>query len=256
MNGIHSLWTETPAFRLDRGRAIIHTLSFCLMAQIFQHTELVTDRCGLEIADRLGWQYSHYVLALDNLVPARSRHIWALGKLRAISLQTQPFCHLDNDVLLFKPLPTRITRAKLFAQNKDNPAYYYGDRMRRAIRESYLIGKISCPYNTGIFGGCAWEAANEYAIRSIAAAARISSEIDGTTASMVVEQRWLGAFAREKMLRIEEHSDAEAAEVGYAHLIGQSKDQPIWQQRCEDRLRRDFPRQYSTFQKGWSKLAA
>jgi hypothetical protein len=41
---------------------------------------------------------------------------WALGKLVAYSLQDRAFVHLDADVFLWKPLPTRLISAPVFAQ--------------------------------------------------------------------------------------------------------------------------------------------
>lgn len=259
MIGIQSLWTGTPKFQLTRGLALIHTLSAALAEAAFPATELVTDRRGFQIAERLGWRYTTYVKALDGLCPPHMAHIWALGKLRAISLQCRPFCHLDNDVLLLNRLPPRITLAPLFAQNEDRLSYYSGALMNRAISESYPKRKIFKPYNTGVIGGTNHAALAEYGRRSIAAATRLSPAIDGTTASMAVEQYWLGEFAHEKCLKIEPLLDVNnleqgAAQYGYVHLVGQSKDDPHYQSRCEIRLWRDFPEAYKRFNLGWQRL--
>lgn len=260
MIGLQSLWTGTPQFRLTRGTMLIHTLAACLADKAFPQIELVTDARGYQIAETLGWRYAVYAKALDNFAPARMAHIWALGKLFAIGLQTRPFCHLDNDVLLLKPLPLRIRNARIFAQNKDRLGYYMGDKMDRAIQSSSLIAKIFEPFNTGIIGGTDGALLSEYAKQSIAAAARLSPEIDGTTASMVCEQSWLGQFARGKKVEVEtllnvDRMEADANELGYIHLLGQSKHEAHYQQRAEVRLIRDFPADYARFNLGWTKLA-
>lgn len=259
MIGVQSYWTETSFWKMTRGTAIIHTLSNALANVAFQKVNFVTDNKGAEIATALGWRYHKISTKLHDLCPVNLRHIWAMGKLYAIALQTEPFCHLDNDVLLFKPLPPRILDAQMFAQSKDKHLYYGSRSMQQAIK-ACLLGRLQLPYNTSIIGGQNVQLLHLYGVRSFGACRRFEgSDIDGTTISMAVEQSWLGSFAHKKGIKIEEllplnFTDEDAEKVGFSHLIGRSKHRPEIQARCEARLSKDFPDEYRKFNSGWMRL--
>lgn len=258
-----SLWTGTPMFRLRRDHAIVHTLACALAHEAFAVTELVTDRRGLEIADRLGWRYTTYVPCLDEINDPALEHIWARGKLTALTVQSSPFCHIDNDVLLHAGLPKRMTQAPLLAQSKDDLEYYTGDLMKKAIATSgYPFG--ACPYNVGLVGGTNIPLIQKYAEGALADASKFANgehEINGTTVSMVLEQYGLGVFARRERVRVEEHipipkqcvsSDHKASR--YSHLVGPSKADQREVSRVENRLREQFPAAYNDFVRGWRIL--
>lgn len=236
---------------------MIHTLSLALLSRHFKETELVTDELGRQIADRLGWEYQRYKINLRCLSP-EMRHIWALGKIYAISIQNERFCHIDNDVLLFQPLPDRLLKEPIFAQSPDRPEFYVHGEMQRAIKSSSLT-KIAAPtpYNTGIIGGDP-NLLREYAQMAIGAAYRIEG-VNGTDISMAIEQSWLGEFAQQRgykvrtLLRVDS-TEEEAGKAGYAHLVGKSKHLPEWQQRCEARLAHEFPAIYEKFALGWETI--
>lgn len=259
MIGVMSLWTGTGMFNLCREHAIIHTLACCFANEVFESTQFVTDTQGLEIADRLGWRYTSYVNALDGLAPPGLRHIWALGKLMALTLQEEPFCHLDNDVYIQKPLPDRIKMAAMFAQSKDIPEYYLGRDMEAALGVAgFKRGAVA--YNVGIIGGSDIERVNRYANQALDIAGRFDScVINGTTTSMVLEQYFLGEFAKREKIRVEEliplfHTKEDLDEVGYTHLIGKTKRDPRWVEPSEKRLARDYPAAYKTFLQGWKVI--
>lgn len=259
MVGVMSLWTGTGKFQLTRSAMIIHTLAVCMANKAFKTTEFVTDTAGLEIADRLGWRYTNFVNALDRLCDAGMRHIWALGKLKAMSIQEAPFCHLDNDVILHKPLPEAFNTAELFAQSKDYPCHYQSKDMGEAMQMAGIPGH-TVAFNAGIIGGNNVPLINGYATEAMSIAERFSGcEINGTTTSMVVEQSFFGAYARRNRVHVEElipilASPSDLEDAGYTHLVGSSKTNPQYVDRCEQRLIRDFGEAYSSFQKGWKLI--
>ena len=58
----------------------------------------------------------------------------------------------DGDVLLFKPLPKRLTRHRLIAQSPDMPRYYLSRDMRAAqLVAGFVPGGTA--YNAGLLGG-------------------------------------------------------------------------------------------------------
>lgn len=248
-------------FRLVREHCVIHTLAACFANEVFPVTELVTDSVGLELADRLGWHYTNYVNALDWLVGPEHAHIWAWGKLRALQLQDKPFCHIDNDVILQKTLPSRIRNARIFAQSKDIPSYYWGAEMAERRRIAGFPDH-AVAYNVGIIGGTDIAAIHRYSTEAIEAARKFGNfdPGNGTATSMMVEQYFLGAFARRERIHVEElipihWTDDDCKEAGYTHCVGSSKRDEYWARLAEKKLSEAFPEAYKRFLKGWQLIA-
>lgn len=88
---------------------------------------------------------------------------WALAKVKAYSLQTEPFLHIDGDIYLTQPLPQSITEARLIAQNKERCTEYYRgmidrflsvDGLKLAPQFAEVLKSDNVPsYNLGFCGG-------------------------------------------------------------------------------------------------------
>ena len=259
LRGVLSLWTRTPMFRIERGPLLVQTLAVCLAAQAFEETEFVTDRCGAQLADTLGWQFHRVVMPLDEFAADGIDHIWALGKLVACSIQDAPFVQFDGDVLLFKPLPQRLHHARLIAQSPDPDRYYTGADMRRALGIAGLPGGHTA-FNAGLLGGCDVALVRAYAFAALELALKVRHcDLNGTTTSMMIEQYHLGVFAARTGAPITTLLPARSARgdimrAGYAHLTGSAKRSPIYVAKAETRLRRDFPEAHRRFVAGWQQL--
>ena len=248
-------------FCIERGPLLVQTLAVCLASQAFTETEFVTDRMGAQIAERLGWKFGRVVTVLEDWPNAGLTHIWALGKLVACSIQEDPFVQFDGDVLLFRPLPERLTRSRLIAQSPDFPHYYTSSEMRRTFDLAGLpLGANA--YNGGLLGGADVALVRAYAWAGLEAAAKLRDhEISGTVASMAVEQYQLGVFAERTGVPVGtllplRPTHNEIADAGYAHLQGGSKRDPHWVARAEVWLAREFPAHYERFLEMWPSLAA
>lgn len=262
MNGLISLWTQTTKFRVRREILLTATLSILHAKRSFRTVELCTDWLGMHIAHRLGWDIQVTKMSTDlhtldySVVP----QVWALGKFYAMLSQSRPFCQFDLDVFIHKPLPQRLQAAAMFAQSVDFPYYYSGHEIQKALELTGMPAGGQA-YNCGIIGGCDIGAIHRYCRESISMAMKFfRSPINGTAASMVVEQYHLGDFIRRNKIRLEtllpaNPSEWEAAEAGYTHLHGESKLQPRIVERVEWRMQESFPEEYKTFQKGWFHLS-
>jgi|GEM_PF-2875494 len=261
LKGVLSLWTRTPMFCIERGPLLVQTLAVCLASRVFTETEFVTDRLGAQIAECLGWKFDRVVTPLENLPCAGLTHIWALGKLAACSIQEKPFVQFDGDVLLFKPLPERLTRSRLIAQSEDFPHFYTSNEMRRAFDlAGFPVGANA--YNGGLLGGSDVALVRAYAWAGLEAAAKLRDHaFSGTLASMAVEQYQLGVFAERTgvpvgtLLPLHPTHD-EVTAVGYAHLQGGAKRDTHWVARAEALLAREFPAHHARFLDRWPSLAA
>jgi len=75
--------------------------------------ELVADENGKRIlVDLLGFPYKNVVIETN--LP-KSKYLWALGKLKAYSIQNEPFLHFDGDAFYRKQLPEVVS--PLFVQD-------------------------------------------------------------------------------------------------------------------------------------------
>jgi len=259
LRGVLSLWTRTPMFRIERGPLLVQTLAVCLAAQAFGETEFVTDRGGAQLAEILGWKFHRVVTPLDDFPSDGLEHIWALGKLVACSIQDEPFVQFDGDVLLFKPLPQRLSHARLIAQSPD-PDHYYGSAdMRRALAIAGLPAGHTA-FNAGLLGGSDVALVRAYAFAALELARKFRHcDLNGTTTSMIIEQYHLGVFAARTGVPVTTLLPArpprsQVTRAGYAHLTGSAKRSPIYVARAEARLLRDFPEAHGRFLTGWQHL--
>src|SRR5579872_1836055 len=92
-------------------------LSCLQLRKFYADVELVTDDLGqFLLIEKLGLPYSNVSLGLNSL-SGYNPCLWALGKIKAYSIQENPFLHVDNDVFIWNAFDHRITGASLVAQN-------------------------------------------------------------------------------------------------------------------------------------------
>ncbi len=256
-----SLWTRTPMFVAQRGPMLIQTLAVNLAARAFVETEFITDKLGAEIAARLGWPFTQISTALEEWPADGLTHIWALGKLVACALQEKPFVQFDGDVLLFKPLPKRLTRNRLIAQSPDFLHYYTSREMLAAqALAGFTPGGIA--YNGGLLGGNDAALVRAYAWAGLDLARKFRGcSLNGTVTSMIVEQYQLGVFSRRVGVEVGTllplaPNRKRVAKAGYAHLTGGAKRESAWIERAEQRLARDFPEGHARFVSTWPQVVS
>jgi hypothetical protein len=128
----------------------------------FDEVEMVSNDWGIQMFKKIGLPITHYNDKLNEMKDY-SRFFWAYGKLLAYCEQTKPFIHLDNDVLLWDPLPKRILRAELCFQSHEPfelPGYSYYNLLKKPwavmpVRPQKIVdNEVSdFAYNCGICGG-------------------------------------------------------------------------------------------------------
>jgi hypothetical protein len=261
MRGVMSLWTRTPMFVAQRGPMLIQTLAANLAARVFAETEFVTDKRGAEIAALLGWPFGQVSTPLEKWPAEGLTHIWALGKLIACALQEKPFVQFDSDVLLFKPLPKRLTRHRLLAQSPDFP-HYYTSREMLAAQSLAGFTPGGAAFNAGLLGGNDVALVRAYAWAGLDLAQKFRNcPLNGTSTSMLIEQYQLGVFAQRVGVEVGTllplaPTRKQVAKAGYAHLTGAAKRDEKWIAKAEARLAADFPAAYERFLAAWPALAS
>lgn len=286
MKAVWSFWSKP--YRAYYHRAwhseVTHLLSWALsVAEASRHypmTCLYTDSAGAELlVDQLKLPFRRVDLALDALDSEDDVEWWVLGKLSAYAAQTEPFVHLDSDVILWKPLPPDVTQAAVFAQNPerfdlDDQSLYRVDAFMRGIVEGqgwappqwtdYAARRINRAICCGILGGQDTAMLTRYAELAMAVvrhpANRPIFPTLGVRDNILVEQYFLAAYldwharhapageaARVGFLFPSSNDAFDAREserVGYTHLIGDAKANPQIAARLADRVRRDHPQLY------------
>jgi hypothetical protein len=248
----------------------------------YPDTLLITDKAGKALlVDKLGLDFKHVSTELEVLRDDEPGW-WALGKLYAYSLQDRPFVHIDADVFLWKPLPQGVTSAPVFAQSPEfhppldllsNPS-----EVEAAFAKHHLPLPLEWEWsrslgepcyreeNCGIVGGQRTDFLRHYAQLGLklvrdpanAPAWRELPIKDGF--NMMAEQFLLATcldyhrFHPESPYRgvrikylfqnwADAFNPAKSAQVGYTHLLGDSKRDTGVMQRLERRMQsedRDF----------------
>ena len=258
-------------------------LSLRLAEVCYPETVLVTDGPGRALlVDGLGLSFSHVSTELDRL-ENEDPGWWALGKLVAYSLQDRPFLHLDTDVFLWQPLPDWLTGAPVFAQHPETYHVADDQCGPRLVEDAFARAGLSLPAewewsrsrpgprfleaNCGILGGTDSAFIRYYArlaldlmlgLRYAAAWAALPGK-DGLNTTM--EQFLLaacldyhrfdpgsphrGIYLRYLFPSTSAAFDpAQAARLGYTHLLAEAKQDARITTRLEERLRREDPAFY------------
>lgn len=284
MRAVWSFWTKPflsyGRFRWmsDKHHLLAWVLSLSEARKHYPDTWLYTDDAGAKaLIDGLGLEFAHIsteLNALDQYDPGW----WALGKFLAVRAQTEPFVHLDYDVILWLPLPKRLETADVFAQNPDPEAWYQPDEFEQVLgplngwlpdewtwfRSTHRIQQgLSC----GIVGGTKIDFLHYYvnlALRLVEHPAnqrgwlQLSNKIRNM---MLVEQFLLSAcieyhrvrhvspYRRMEIQYLFDSSDDvfnpdRVAEVGFTHMAGDAKKNLAVANLLEARVQRDYPEHY------------
>lgn len=195
----------------------------------------ITVRTNFDLK-RLGLPADIYRLAF------REEHPWSIHKLHTyVTAEDDPYLHIDSDVFLFEPLPERLLKADLFAQNPESISLYGAiatlpDEWRR---EYILPLSKFVAYNMGIFGGKPEHVRTFGQFALHAAKTALPS-----TLATYVEQAPLGRFAADRGLTVEtllpKPEERRAVAAGYAHLMA-DKNSPEVQEKVAERLAKEAP---------------
>jgi len=276
-------WGQGYRWREPIHHLLAWGLSLRLAQAHYPDTVLITDRPGRALLiDRLGLPFTHVSTELDRLREVDPGW-WALGKLVAYSLQDRPFVHIDTDVFLSQPLPDRLTGAPVLAQYPET-YHVADDQCGPSIVENaFARAGLSLPAewewsrsrparrfleaNCGILGGTDVGFLRCYArlaldlVLSPRHEAAWASVPDKAGLNTTVEQFMLpacanfhrfdpgsphrGVFLRYLFPSVSAAFDpAQAARLGFTHLLAEAKQDARVTARLEQRFRREDPAFY------------
>jgi len=123
-------WGSTPQQRLFYWCSWVW--SFMSGHQHYKHFELVADEYGrIILSDILNLPYSHIRQELDGIPPQH----WFLAKIKAYSMQNEPFVHYDGDVIFRETFPHEAVNFNLYGQHL---SYFRGH-----YAQIYLLTKFN-----------------------------------------------------------------------------------------------------------------
>ncbi len=254
----------------------------------YPDTWLITDDAGTRmLVDRLGLPFTRVSTEL-NALAHHDPDWWNFGKMYAYRMQTEPFVHIDSDVFLWKRLPARLERADVFAQNPNplsaSTPYYQPERLEHAISQTpggwlpdewrwYRRAiKNRRAESCGLVGGNRVDFINRYAEASL----RLINDPHNQQALQSLPDKLMHALLLEEYLLAAcvEYYNASAvlpsrsiriaylfnsmtdpwnpdliAQAGYTHLMAGMKRNPLFADRLENRVRRDYPEHYKRCRK-------
>jgi hypothetical protein len=274
MRAVWSFWSEPfcrgegSAWLSPYHASLAWVLSVGCARRHYPDTTLVTDDAGAELlVNRLGLTFTRVSLELNRL-RARDADWWALGKLYAYRMQTEPFVHIDADAFLWKRPPRELESAAVFAQSPetfdpDDPDTYYPTRaVERSVAwlpeewRRYTAGRgarsASC---CGILGGTRVDLIAHYADLGIRVVEDGRNAAGWVTwgnrglCNVLIEQMLLNAVVAARGLTVahlfpddgDPYDPAKATAAGYTHLIGSAKRHPELMADLEARVSAEFP---------------
>jgi hypothetical protein len=289
MRAIWSFWSKPFAARghevwlSEKHHLFTWALSVMTARRHYPSTALYTDDAGARLlVDGIGLEFDHVSTVLNGL-DDHDADWWALGKLYAYHLQTEPFVHIDNDVFLWQPLSPDPASLAVLAQNPEyfvpGHSYYQPEVFDHAIGAGtngwlpiewqwYRAHAPSSRADScGVLGGNRVDFIRHYAAQAIRLIEESGNQallrgLDGKVGHNILFEQYLLAACVEYhrncahsqyhnvsisyvFSSLEEAFDQETAtRLGYTHLVANAKRNPELANRVEARLARDYPAQY------------
>lgn len=126
----------------------------------YGRVEMVTDTRSKLWIEKLGLPFESIKTDLDEL-DRYDKNSWALGKIKAYSIQNEPFMHVDLDVILYETLSDKLVSNELYVQNLEpfttapyNKTYLPYIDLLKKHGENLPIGFYDTKHalNLGIYG--------------------------------------------------------------------------------------------------------
>jgi hypothetical protein len=288
MRAVWSFWTKpfrahySCMWASEKHHLLAWVLSVEAARKHYPDTSLVTDDEGAQmLVDGLGLAFEHTSTEL-NALDDEDAGWWTLGKLYAYRSQVSPFVHIDNDVFLWKALPSWTAAASIFAQNPEvfsprEDFFYRPDACASVIRAIdgwlpeewawYAAAGGDRAVNCGVLGGANIEFLNYYAALAIDVVRHPRNQaawellgiqpcdavlMEQYLLSACIEYRRSQGFLQGNTAGIrylfgsfgDAFDEGKARRLGYTHLLGTAKKNKLLMQRLERRVCRDYPEYY------------
>ena len=258
MKAVFSFWSKPYYGSLHKGFAgfpsehffkVAFELAILTARNHFKTIELITDTEGSQLlVEKMGLQFDTVTTDLDEChdIPV---NLWAFGKLKAYSVQKEPFMHLDFDLFMLKPLPKWFFDAQILMQSEENfkQSYFQYYKQGFDVLKSHkntpvemgaygdVILSEQSAHNAGVLGGQNWQALSDYgtkAMQFIRDNLDVIEKLQPLTISemnIIYEQAFITRYAKHHNIEIKtllsdkHYTNSEAENLGFVHLIAGAK---------------------------------
>jgi hypothetical protein len=264
MKAVFSFWNTTgntltkatnwsnPKFHLYSWVLAVHQAK-----KYYNQVELVTDTASLEMFKELQLPFTSIRTDLDELIHY-PKSLWALGKLKAYQIQTEPFVHIDNDFILYKPLPSWFSDKKIGFQNKEGDDWFetqYRNQYEHLTKngsnlpESWDADKYA--FNCGVYLCNDLEYNQRYckeAFQLVDNNVELIKETGCAGLYCIIFEQYVASAVAQKMniepaYLADPFSSEEIEKLGLIHIWGAKNDEK-WFQNIERIVKNEHPKHF------------
>lgn len=262
---VYSLWT-TPmdgkhvGFNTEEALFNCFKLSLYYTKKWFKEVHLVTDIKGKALVEKHGLKFDNINTDLENIMEGVYRNHWSLGKIHACKIQDKPFMHIDIDVIWFKKPPLSIlTSDASFQCIEDQGQEYWYKLLIDHAEKNYKNKPVwfNCKkikaYNCGFIAINKLDILQEWwdeAINYINYLDNSGFDYNHHLSCLIYEQFVIYHLCEYKNCTVDVLSnhhpsslgkgwlpEKAAVELGYTHLIAQSKRDPKIELKVKNKLK-------------------
>lgn len=279
VKALYTFWSKPLRENLARCHSeknfiMMFIYSMLWSAKWFDKVELNTDNYGYNIFRSFETEKIKIKNTLNNFEDLDSYLFWAYPKIFSLTLQDEPFIHIDGDIFIFRKLKDTLFSGDFGFQNLEET--YFKRTYEKIVKfcDSVLKTKpiewnpnLNSSINCGLMYFKNPEDAKYFhdQIKKYfidldqEIADKIKKELKEiikttyVTYPLVFEQYYLNCLLREKevnyLLDLEQVKKEEQGELtiqGYVHLI-EDKNNPIYLNNIELRFQLEFPDEYKLF---------
>lgn len=260
--GVYSFYSKhktniSEIFNFDQ--LALMQLSILESRNWFKRLYLFCDNIAAKVLiDNLDLPFESVGLDLEDFIPHPYSSFWAMAKVKTYSLVYEPFCHIDNDVVLYNGLPQHLLNAELIAQSKYEIDFNKYRIINYIPMEIWKNLNQNFAYNAGIIGGNNWEFFQKFWELSYETLKHFDNrpyfmftKNAGQTYNVFLEEIFYAILGKNRITPLfkNEPNEEEAIELGYTHLAAQLKHNPYWKKRVRAKLLTRHPNEYYKLQK-------
>ena len=284
MKALYTFWSKPIRENLarcnnERNFIMMFIYSMLWSAKWFDKVELNTDNYGHNIFKFFETDKIRIKNTLNNFENLDTYLFWAYPKIYSLTLQDEPFIHLDGDIFIFRRLKDIIFEGDFAFQNLEKTYYertysglvnfcdvFFNHKPKEWNPK--LNGAINCglmyfkdPSLAKLFHNNCYKYfidLDYFLLEKIKKELKQIINIRYITYPLLFEQYYLNCFVnsfKDKKVnyllsdnQIEREEKGESCIEGYVHLI-EDKNNPIYLSNIERRFSLEFPYEYQVFLK-------